>query len=229
MQIKEFITKLQNLPESKKKIVVWTIVIVLGLVMGFFWIRGAMNSLQKLGESTNKIELPEIQTPTENSDAQTADWKTYTNTEYGFEFKYPEDWALEDSFVGGQDNFLDIHIRNVSISDDDPACDEGFIGSEMQVGKTKNPKEDFKLAVENFIRTDWMGPEGSIIKELTINGHLYLEIYPSGADTQCESITYFIEQNENYYTRLSWANHIDKQKESSEILEKMISTFKFTK
>jgi len=25
---------------------------------------------------------------------QTADWKTYTNTQYGFEFKYPENWQL---------------------------------------------------------------------------------------------------------------------------------------
>ncbi len=24
----------------------------------------------------------------------TADWKTYTNTQYGFEFKYPKDWSV---------------------------------------------------------------------------------------------------------------------------------------
>jgi hypothetical protein len=27
---------------------------------------------------------------------ETADWKTYTNEEYGFEFKYPKDWQLEE-------------------------------------------------------------------------------------------------------------------------------------
>ena len=26
---------------------------------------------------------------------QTAGWKTYTNTQYGFEFKYPKDWIIE--------------------------------------------------------------------------------------------------------------------------------------
>ena len=48
VKIRDFIIKLQNLPESKKKIVLWTIVIILGLIMGFFWINGTINSLQKL-------------------------------------------------------------------------------------------------------------------------------------------------------------------------------------
>lgn len=28
---------------------------------------------------------------------QTADWKTYTNTQYGFEFEYPTDWTLKQA------------------------------------------------------------------------------------------------------------------------------------
>lgn len=34
-------------------------------------------------------------TPTAIPD-ETANWKTYTNTQYGFEFKYPNDWILKD-------------------------------------------------------------------------------------------------------------------------------------
>lgn len=34
-----------------------------------------------------------IQNPT----TQTADWKTYTNTQYGFELKYPSSWSLFES------------------------------------------------------------------------------------------------------------------------------------
>jgi len=48
VKIKEFIAKLQSLPENKKKIVLWTIVIILGLAMGFFWVLGVINKLSKL-------------------------------------------------------------------------------------------------------------------------------------------------------------------------------------
>ncbi len=50
MKIKDFIVKLQNLPDKQKKIILWTIVVILGLIMGYFWIRGTMNSLQKMGQ-----------------------------------------------------------------------------------------------------------------------------------------------------------------------------------
>jgi hypothetical protein len=31
----------------------------------------------------------------------TANWKTYTNTQYGFEFKYPNNWAETGGSIGG--------------------------------------------------------------------------------------------------------------------------------
>ncbi len=64
MNIKEFIIKLQGLPDKHKKIILWTIVAILAVAMGYFWIRGTMNNLQKLGENINQIKLPDIQMPT---------------------------------------------------------------------------------------------------------------------------------------------------------------------
>ncbi len=63
MTFREFITKLQNLPDSKKKIILWSVVATLAVIMGFFWVRGAMNNLSKIGESVGQIKFPEIQTP----------------------------------------------------------------------------------------------------------------------------------------------------------------------
>jgi len=63
MNFKEFINKLQNLPDKQKKIILWTIVAVLGITMGYFWIQSAMNSLSKIGNSIGQIQLPDIQTP----------------------------------------------------------------------------------------------------------------------------------------------------------------------
>jgi len=56
---RKFIEKMQSLPENKKKIVLWTIVIVLAIIMGFFWIRSVLNSFSKINENMN-IEIPII-------------------------------------------------------------------------------------------------------------------------------------------------------------------------
>ena len=58
-----FLEKLRNLPEQKKKIILWTIVVVLGIVMGIFWIRSAANTLDKIGEATKSVKLPELNMP----------------------------------------------------------------------------------------------------------------------------------------------------------------------
>ncbi len=49
-KIKDLILKLQNLPENRKKIILWAIVVILGLIMGYFWINGAINNLSKIGQ-----------------------------------------------------------------------------------------------------------------------------------------------------------------------------------
>jgi len=52
----------QAWPEKKKKIVLWTIVAVLGIAMGFFWIRGAAKNISKIGEGLGEIDIPQFNT-----------------------------------------------------------------------------------------------------------------------------------------------------------------------
>ena len=61
-KIKIFLTKLQALPENKKLIILWAIVVILGLPMGIFWVKGAIKSFSKIGESISSVKLPEINT-----------------------------------------------------------------------------------------------------------------------------------------------------------------------
>jgi len=60
MNFKDFLLKLQNLPEQQKKIILWTIVGVLGLIMGYFWINSSIKRLENLDLSG--VKLPEIST-----------------------------------------------------------------------------------------------------------------------------------------------------------------------
>ena len=55
----KFLEKLRALPENKKKIILWTIVIVLGLIMAYFWINASIKRLESVDLSG--IKLPEIQ------------------------------------------------------------------------------------------------------------------------------------------------------------------------
>ncbi|GEM_PF-2319180 len=111
MNFQFYLQKLQGLSDKQKKIVLWTIVAVLAIIMGFFWIRSVGDRLNKISENVGQIKLPQIETPqteipniviptdqTANSPVQsqqaTEGWKTYKNDEYGFEFKYPQNWIL---------------------------------------------------------------------------------------------------------------------------------------
>ena len=62
MNFSNYLEKLRALPDSQKKIVLWTIVVILAFVMGLFWIRGAINSFSKIGESVGQIKIPQIDT-----------------------------------------------------------------------------------------------------------------------------------------------------------------------
>jgi hypothetical protein len=101
-KIKGFLEKLQNLPDHEKKIILWAIVIIFTIILGYFWSIRATNNLKEIGNNVNQIKFPEIQMPAtvsldiEKQNDQTAGWKTYTNDKYNFEIKYPLDWNFRE-------------------------------------------------------------------------------------------------------------------------------------
>lgn len=60
MDFKKYLIKLQNLPDSQKKIILWTAVGILAVVMGFFWINWTISDLSKLNVN---LQLPQISSP----------------------------------------------------------------------------------------------------------------------------------------------------------------------
>ncbi len=66
----DFLKKLQSLPEKKKRIILWTAVIVLGAFLSFFIIRNLQEKLKdfKTEELKNdlnleKLDIPKIEIP----------------------------------------------------------------------------------------------------------------------------------------------------------------------
>jgi len=68
MNFKEFINKLQNLPDKQKKIILWSIVAVLGLILGFFWFKMAIIRFAKIEESMSKLDIPSVNYNIENTE-----------------------------------------------------------------------------------------------------------------------------------------------------------------
>lgn len=55
----DIVSKLQQQPEHIRKIILWTVVIILGVVLLGWWLRNSYNALEKL-QSENVVEQFEL-------------------------------------------------------------------------------------------------------------------------------------------------------------------------
>lgn len=61
MSIRDFIAKLRSLPNKQKKIILWTVVAILGLAMGVLWFKTATSRFTQIEQSVKKINIPSIE------------------------------------------------------------------------------------------------------------------------------------------------------------------------
>ena len=195
-----------------------------------------MNRLSNLGSEIGKIQLPQIEisnteTPITTPATETAGWKTYTNSEYGFEIKYPKDYfkninmkegIAEDSIFGkytyllksdDYDGTNSIYIPYFYINYF-PFSPEKYQEINIKQNRVEQPKTTFKsLAVD--------GVEAYYTDGVTLTvgaGCEYKEtIIPVGSGT-VELI--FAKCSDNNY------NNILTEKEN-ELSNQIVSTFKF--
>ena len=76
-----------------------------------------LNPAIEESSSGTQITIPEKESEEAASEeeattGETADWKTYTNTKYGFSFKYPKDWYVHEN---DNENILTILIYQLAV------------------------------------------------------------------------------------------------------------------
>ncbi|MDD2935099.1 MAG: hypothetical protein PHX25_01350 [Candidatus Pacebacteria bacterium] len=92
----------------KNKLILISI-IVLGIILGGFYL------ISKTGNQSDDVNnTNEIATTTEQTLLDTSDWETCRNDEYGYEFKYPKDWYIYERMVGTQ-----VEVESSSVTEID--------------------------------------------------------------------------------------------------------------
>lgn len=180
-----------------------------------------------LGANKNKTaEAPtsQVATPTPDAtvytDKGSANWKTYTNTTYGFSLKYPQDLKVSES----KDNF-----ENEVVSFRNDQVDQGCISINVKINPIGSQ------TIENWIKTNrkQIKPSNEIvIPELHkyVNGDIIGYWIETGSESIGKSIllqngSRIIEVNT---PSCSAGDHYQKHSETLNIMDKMVSTFKFT-
>ncbi len=160
----------------------------------FSW--GIWNRVFHFQQTAQKIE---------NQTNSTAGWKTYTNSEYGFEFKYPGNLMVYDKSSLNSNNTWDIYVGNVTI---EGTTAERERSSYLYLEALKNKMETINIG----------GISGKKV-----------EMTDSLAQRMGKNIRYlyaFVFNGDKAYSFFSDDNITVSQKD---VFNKILSTFKFTK
>jgi len=187
MDFHAYFKKLRELPDKRKKIVLWTIVGILGLIMGFFWIRTTTVRLSEIGNSLGQIQLPEIEMPSTDilQNVSPSDQPIFTEEtadgedEFGKEFVELSVWPDAGSFNLDDNSFYakDLNtgqIIKIAANDETEIYKQEIIG---EPGTIKKDYHDFPWLYSTL--KNWEGPTWQFAIKGTIEGDhiLAFEIY----------------------------------------------------
>jgi len=64
LKIKNWLEWLRGLSDMNKKIILWTIVAIAAVIMGYFWVRETVNNFQKINIQIPSTDILRTTTPT---------------------------------------------------------------------------------------------------------------------------------------------------------------------
>lgn len=94
-------------------------------------------------EATPTLEITPLATPQPEAD-ETADWETYTNTKYGYQFKHPQGWIFTPKVIGDETKPLYVIRESVESNNIDDYI--------VSVKTWNNPDERSLLGWIQFMR-----------------------------------------------------------------------------
>ncbi len=235
-----------EVPKSKSRIVKFILFALVFLVAIFVLLIGYNVATLALGlrnVDDNYIPklapLKEQPSPTPNL---TSNWKTYTNSHYGFSIKYPNDYTIHTIDETDTDTNTPLHLRFVNDLDiqqmnkDDEECAQKFSKGAATCDPKTPPIRQFELYIdqntsstitlEDYIKKQ-VKPD--TISNFTINEQAIVKAVknqPGG------STSYLIKNSSN--NNINWFiifDILDKPEYTKSLdvtIMKILSTFKFT-
>ena len=207
------------------------IVIIAMIIGGIFWWQGKKDNQQTI---INK------QQPTANNQQaqpanETANWQTYANDKYGFEFKYPKDWKT---------NIVSNDVAE-NCNSGTTSCNNLFPEKQKNCGNIEGGgydctdiinfgiiKNESKLQIRDFLEKNygWTKEIGLIkndnIQEIKFgNGFIYKFIEISAFDGS-EYSHFWVTLDDGNFFNITGI-HLDA--DEIRVFNQILSTFKFTK
>lgn len=130
-----------------KKIVFLSIfvLIVVAVVGGFWYVKSQEAAIIEKSLTTKEENKQEI-IPVSTEEIDRSNWQTYRNEEYDFEFKYPQEWIIEESTNETMAVFdkLLVKIRPIETNDEN----KNLVFYVNVFNSDSSPKEWYQTEVE---------------------------------------------------------------------------------
>jgi len=204
--------------KNNQKVFTSIVIIIVVSIAGYF-------ALTKKSNNVNTAEpLPFVSAQTD-----TSNWKTYTNTQYRFEFKYPETWMLGESSFGEEN----LHVAV------DPKVDPQEVMFKADLYKIDVPAGLISIYVEQCTTQACYHVSGyDSFEKVNIGGNsIEARKYessneknsPNPAYLGTHSITYYVDYGKNNEYRATITYVSDMSDKYLNEFNQILSTFKFTK
>ncbi|OGV91334.1 hypothetical protein A2783_05160 [Microgenomates group bacterium RIFCSPHIGHO2_01_FULL_45_11] len=161
---------------------------------------------QKLQSQLTQLSLSPTPSPSETlAKEETADWNIYTNTEYGYSFKYPLSWKTEALAAGAQGKEAPSNARGLNV---------------VEMDSTKNYPD---ITIQGFDLEPSYLEEGTKV-QVTIN-NIEMTKRDTKQETNLFTQTYTFRTPGGKYLEILFS--YDSTLSTLQIINQILSTFKF--